>query len=51
MKKPAPARPAEAKRRPRLETARVDGLSRVELELPDGRYLLSYARTRSGTDA
>lgn len=51
MKKPAPPRPVEARRRPRPEPARADGLARVEIELPDGRYLLSYARARVRTDA
>ena len=38
-------------RRPRQEAANVDGLTRVALELPDGRYLLSYARTKAKPDA
>lgn len=38
-------------RPPRAEEARSNGLSRVELELPDGRYLLSYERARSKPNA
>jgi hypothetical protein len=51
VKKPAAPRRIEAARRPRREAAPVDGLARTDLELPDGRYLLSYARARAGHDA
>jgi hypothetical protein len=46
VKKPAAVRRPETKRAmPRAEVAQVDGLARTELELPDGRYLLAYARS------
>ena len=37
--------------RPRQQPANIDGLPRVALELPDGRYLLSYARIKAKPDA
>ena len=40
------AKKQEPPRRARHESASVDGLTRVDLELPDGRYLLSYARAK-----
>jgi len=40
------AKKQDPPRRPRHESASVDGLTRVEVELPDGRYLLSYARAK-----
>ena len=41
----------EPPRRPRRQAAASDGLTRVELELPDGRYLLAYARAKARPDA
>ncbi|HET7465698.1 MAG TPA: hypothetical protein VFL29_03460 [Candidatus Dormibacteraeota bacterium] len=41
------AKKQDAPRRPRPKPATVDGLTKVELELPDGRYLLSYARAKA----
>ena len=38
------AKKQELPRRPPPKPATTGALTRVELELPDGRYLLSYAR-------
>lgn len=41
------AKKQDLQRRPRPKPANADGLTKVELELPDGRYLLSYARAQA----
>jgi hypothetical protein len=38
------AKKQEVPRSPKPKPASAGGLTRTELELPDGRYLLSYAR-------
>ncbi len=41
-------RPSSAGKHASADGARGDGLTRIELELPDGRYLLAYARSKGG---
>jgi len=45
-------RPSRAEKHVGADGVRADGLTRTDLELPDGRYLLAYERSeRSASHA